>query len=158
MPAPASRCSRALQDRSGRLRRRRLPCGRNLCARIAQCFPPLVVVENIARYVRKGYGRMEAAVAATDQIYLAVLGCTATLVLAFLPLLFLPEGAGEFIRSLPAAILFTVLASLFVALTIIPFLASRMLRDNSARASAPTGALSRVIARFDVLADKLLLR
>jgi multidrug efflux pump subunit AcrB len=118
----------------------------------------IVVVENIARYVRKGYGRMEAAVAATDQIYLAVLGCTATLVLAFLPLLFLPEGAGEFIRSLPAAILFTVLASLFVALTIIPFLSSRMLRDNSARSTAPVGVLSRLIARFDVLADSVLQR
>jgi len=90
----------------------------------------IVVVENIARYVRNGYGRVEAAIEATDQIYLAVLGCTATLVLAFLPLLFLPEGPGEFIRSLPAAILFTVAASLFVSLTIIPFLASRMLRDN----------------------------
>jgi multidrug efflux pump subunit AcrB len=118
----------------------------------------IVVVENIARYVRKGYGRMEAAVAATDQIYLAVLGCTATLVLAFLPLLFLPEGAGEFIRSLPAAILFTVLASLFVALTIIPFLASRMLRDNSPRAAASAGKLGRLIGRFDLLADRLLQR
>jgi multidrug efflux pump subunit AcrB len=118
----------------------------------------IVVVENIARYVRKGYGRMEAAIAATDQIYLAVLGCTATLVLAFLPLLFLPEGAGEFIRSLPAAILFTVLASLFVALTIIPFLASRMLRDNSPRAAASAGKLARLIGRFDLFADKLLQR
>ena len=118
----------------------------------------IVVVENIARYVRQGYGRMEAAVAATDQIYLAVLGCTATLVLAFLPLLFLPEGAGEFIRSLPAAILFTVVASLFVALTIIPFLASRMLRDHSPRAAAPSGPVSRLIGRFDLLADKLLHR
>jgi multidrug efflux pump subunit AcrB len=118
----------------------------------------IVVVENIARYVRKGYGRMEAAIAATDQIYLAVLGCTATLVLAFLPLLFLPEGAGEFIRSLPAAILFTVLASLFVALTIIPFLASRMLRDNSPRAAASAGKMARLIGRFDLLADKLLQR
>ena len=118
----------------------------------------IVVVENIARYVRKGYGRMEAAIAATDQIYLAVLGCTATLVLAFLPLLFLPEGAGEFIRSLPAAILFTVLASLFVALTIIPFLASRMLRDNSPRAGASAGKMARLIGRFDLLADKLLQR
>jgi multidrug efflux pump subunit AcrB len=118
----------------------------------------IVVVENIARYVRKGYGRMEAAIAATDQIYLAVLGCTATLVLAFLPLLFLPEGAGEFIRSLPAAILFTVLASLFIALTIIPFLASRMLRDNSPRAAASTGTMARLIGRFDSLADKLLQR
>jgi multidrug efflux pump subunit AcrB len=118
----------------------------------------IVVVENIARYVRKGYGRMEAAIAATDQIYLAVLGCTATLVLAFLPLLFLPEGAGEFIRSLPAAILFTVLASLFVALTIIPFLASRMLRDNSPRAAASAGRMARLIGRFDILADRLLQR
>ena len=118
----------------------------------------IVVVENIARYVRKGYSRMEAAIAATDQIYLAVLGCTATLVLAFLPLLFLPEGAGEFIRSLPAAILFTVLASLFVALTIIPFLASRMLRDNSQRAALSAGKMARVIGRFDLLADKLLQR
>lgn len=96
----------------------------------------IVVVENIARYVRSGYGRAEAAIKATDQIYLAVLGCTATLVLAFLPLLFLPEGPGEFIRSLPAAILFTVGASLFVSLTIIPFLASRMLRESQAGESA----------------------
>jgi multidrug efflux pump subunit AcrB len=118
----------------------------------------IVVVENIARYVRRGYGRMEAAIAATDQIYLAVLGCTATLVLAFLPLLFLPEGAGEFIRSLPAAILFTVLASLFVALTIIPFLASRMLRDNSPRAAASAGRMARLIGRFDLFADRLLQR
>src|ERR1700744_443058 len=118
----------------------------------------IVVVENIARYVRQGYGRMEAAVAATDQIYLAVLGCTATLVLAFLPLLFLPEGAGEFIRSLTEAILFTVVASLFVALTIIPFLASRMLRDHSPRANAASGPVSRIIGRFDLLADKLLHR
>src|SRR5277367_3444522 len=118
----------------------------------------IVVVENIARYVRQGHGRLEAAVAATDQIYLAVLGCTATLVLAFLPLLFLPEGAGQFIRSLPAAILFTVVASLFVALTIIPFLASRMLRDNSVRGASASTGLSRLIGRFDVLADRLLHR
>jgi multidrug efflux pump subunit AcrB len=90
----------------------------------------IVVVENIARYLRAGYSRFEAAVAATDQIALAVLGCTATLIFAFLPLLFLPEGAGIFIRSLPAAVLYTVLASLFVALTVIPFLASRILRPE----------------------------
>jgi len=96
----------------------------------------IVVVENIARYVRSGYSRIEAAIKATDQIYLAVLGCTATLVLAFLPLLFLPEGPGEFIRSLPAAILFTVVASLFVSLTIIPFLASRMLGERDSAGSA----------------------
>jgi multidrug efflux pump subunit AcrB len=78
--------------------------------------------------MRAGYSRVEAAIAATDQIALAVIGCTATLLFAFLPLLFLPEGSGLFIRSLPAAVLYTVAASLFVALTVIPFLASRMLK------------------------------
>ena len=90
----------------------------------------IVVVENIARYMRAGYSRIEAAIAATDQIALAVIGCTATLLFAFLPLLFLPEGAGIFIRSLPAAVLYTVLASLLVALTVIPFLASRLLDER----------------------------
>lgn len=90
----------------------------------------IVVVENIERYLRMGYSKREAAMAATRQIGLAVLGCTATLIFAFLPLLFLPEGAGDFIRSLPAAVVATVLASLFVSLTIIPFLSSRILTDH----------------------------
>lgn len=90
----------------------------------------IVVVENIERYLRLGYERKEAAMAATRQIGLAVLGCTATLIFAFLPLMFLPEGAGDFIRSLPAAVVTTVLASLFVSLTIVPFLSSRILSPH----------------------------
>jgi multidrug efflux pump subunit AcrB len=87
----------------------------------------IVVVENIERYLRMGYSKRDAAMQATKQIGLAVLGCTATLIFAFLPLMFLPEGAGDFIRSLPAAVVTTVLASLFVSLTIVPFLSSRIL-------------------------------
>jgi multidrug efflux pump subunit AcrB len=90
----------------------------------------IVVVENIERYIRNGYTKRDAAMAATKQIGLAVLGCTATLVFAFLPLLFLPEGAGDFIRSLPAAVVTTVIASLFVSLTIVPFLSSRILSNH----------------------------
>ena len=90
----------------------------------------IVVIENISRHIREGVPRRQATIAATDQIWLAVLGCTATLMLAFLPLLFLPEAAGEFVRSLPAAVLYTIAASLFVSLTIIPFLASRLLRGE----------------------------
>jgi len=90
----------------------------------------IVVVENIERYLRMGYSRREAAMAATKQIGLAVIGCTITLIFAFLPLMFLPEGAGDFIRSLPAAVVTTVLASLFVSLTIVPFLSSRILSNH----------------------------
>lgn len=87
----------------------------------------IVVTENIARHLRMGMDRTEAAIAATRQIALAVLGCTATLMLSFLPLLALPGGAGAYIRSLPTTVLCTVGASLLVSLTIIPFLASRFL-------------------------------
>lgn len=90
----------------------------------------IVVVENIERYMRRGITAREAAVTATNHIMVAVLGCTATLLLAFLPLANLPEGSGEFIRSMPMAVMLTVLASLFVSLTIIPFLASILLRAH----------------------------
>ncbi|AWV99790.1 efflux RND transporter permease subunit [Arcticibacterium luteifluviistationis] len=91
----------------------------------------IVVVENIARFLREGYSRKEAAVLATKQIGLAVVGCTATLLFAFLPLIFLPESSGEFIRSLPMAVIATVLASLFVSITIVPFLASMIMPKHS---------------------------
>lgn len=84
----------------------------------------IVVVENIARFLREGHSRKDAAIEATKQIGLAVVGCTATLIFAFLPLLFLPESSGDFIRTLPLAVITTVLASLFVSITIVPFLAS----------------------------------
>ena len=87
----------------------------------------IVVIENISRWLREGYGRTEAATGATGQITLAVLGCTACLMLSFVPLLALPEASGEFIRSLPVAVLATVGASLLVALLVVPLAASRIL-------------------------------
>jgi multidrug efflux pump subunit AcrB len=87
----------------------------------------VVVVENIARFLREGRTRYEAAIAATRQVFVAIVGCTACLFFAFVPLLFVPSSAGKFIRVLPVSVLATVLASMLVAFTIIPFLASRVL-------------------------------
>ena len=92
----------------------------------------IVAVENIARHLRLGYDRTRAAILGTRQIFLAILGCTATLIFAFLPLMALPGTAGKFIRVLPTAVVATVVGSLLIALFIIPFLASRMLRDEDA--------------------------
>lgn len=90
----------------------------------------IVVVENISRFLREGHSRTEAAVLATRQIFFAILGCTATIIFAFLPLMMLSGPSGKFIRVLPTAVLSTVLASLLIALTIIPFLASRILSKH----------------------------
>jgi len=90
----------------------------------------IVVVENIERWLREGHSKTHAAIEATKQITLAVVGCTATLIIAFLPLVFLPEGSGEFIRSLPLAVITSVFASMLVSLTIVPFMASRILKTE----------------------------
>jgi len=105
----------------------------------------VVVVENVTRFVREGRPPREAAIEATRQITMSVLGCTATLVFAFVPLLALPGAAGLFIRSLPVAVVFTILASLLVSLTVVPFLASRFLRGQGAHGNVLFRWLERAI-------------
>lgn len=90
----------------------------------------IVVVENIERWIREGHSRLDAAIKATKQIGLAVVGCTAALIIAFMPLVFLPEASGDFIRSLPMGVVLSVFASMIVSLTVIPFLASRILKEH----------------------------
>lgn len=109
----------------------------------------IVVVENIARFLREGHSRTEAAILATRQIFLAILGCTATIIFAFLPLMMLSGPSGKFIRVLPTAVLSTVLASLLIALTIIPFLASRILsKHEHAEGNRLLQSVQRGIHRF----------
>ena len=91
----------------------------------------IVVTENIERHLRDGDDPEPAAIAGTKEITAAVLGSTGVLLFAFLPLAFLPEGAGDFIRGLPVAVLATVASSLIVSLTIIPFIASRILKRSA---------------------------
>ncbi len=90
----------------------------------------IVVVENITRWIRGGSKPYDAAIKATSQIGIAVMGCTATLIFAFLPLMFLPGMSGQYMRSLPTSVTFIVIGSLFVALTIIPFIASHIFKGD----------------------------
>ncbi len=90
----------------------------------------IVVVENIERWIRDGFSKKEAAIKATQQISISVVGCTVTLIIAFLPLVFLPESSGDFVRSLPMSVIMSVLASLLVSLTIIPFLSTWFLKNK----------------------------
>ncbi|AYL97821.1 efflux RND transporter permease subunit [Mucilaginibacter celer] len=121
----------------------------------------IVVVENIERWMLEGHSRMEATLKATGQIGMAVVGCTVILIIAFMPLVFLPEGSGDFIRCLPLAVIFCVLASMAVSLTIIPFLSSRLLKNHT---SNPEGnflmrGLKRMIhGSYARLLDKALQR
>ncbi|MFC0320458.1 MULTISPECIES: efflux RND transporter permease subunit [Olivibacter] len=118
----------------------------------------IVVVENIERWLREGHSRLDAAIKGTGQIAMAVLGCTATLVIAFMPLMFMPEASGDFIRSLPVAVISTVIASMIIALTVVPFLSSRLLKAHeNPEGNAVLRAFQRIIhGTYAVLLDKAL--
>ena len=120
----------------------------------------IVVVENIERWLREGHSRGSAVILATKQIGLAVVGCTATLVIAFLPLAFMPEAPGEFIRSLPVSVMSTVIASMIVSFTIVPFLASKVLKaEHSVEGNIFMRGLKRMIhGTYAVLLEKALRR
>ena len=76
----------------------------------------IVVTENIARHLREGATRAQAALSGTRQIAVAIIGCTATLILAFVPLVALPGNPGKFIRVLPVTVIATITGSLLIAL------------------------------------------
>src|SRR5258706_14182435 len=79
------------------------------------------------------------------QLMVRVLVCTATLVYAFSPRLMLQGTAGQFIRSMPVAVAFTIGASLLVSLTIVPFLGSRLLKAEGEHGNVFFRLLTRAI-------------
>ncbi len=109
----------------------------------------IVVVENIARFRREGRPPLEAALAGTNQIAVAVVGTTIVVLLAFFPLLKLPGSAGDFLRSMPLAVVLTVFASMFVSLTIVPLLAAYVLggKPEPEHGNALLRGLNNVIQR-----------
>lgn len=87
----------------------------------------IVVTENIARFMRLGYSRFDAAARGTSQIGWAIASSTITTVLAFVPMMMMGNVTGDFIRSMPLTVVFALFASLFLSLTFTPYLSSKFL-------------------------------
>lgn len=109
----------------------------------------IVVVENIRRYVKMGHPLKKAAIEGTGEVGLAIISSTATTLFAFLPLVFLNSGSGEFLRSLPLTIIFVLVVSLLLALSFTPLLSGKLLRQSS---PDKTGPVDRFMTR---IIDKL---
>jgi multidrug efflux pump subunit AcrB len=90
----------------------------------------IVVTENISRFLKMGYPKIKAAVEGTRQIGGAIISSTLTTILAFLPIAMMGYTTGDYIRSMPMTVIYTLSASLLVALTLTPFLSSRFLKVN----------------------------
>ncbi|NPA68110.1 MAG: efflux RND transporter permease subunit [Chlorobi bacterium] len=84
----------------------------------------IVAVENIFRFISEGYKPLDAARYAVGEIAWAIIASTATTLAAFVPLIFWPGIIGNFMKFLPLTLVVVMSASLFVALVIIPVVAT----------------------------------
>ncbi len=85
----------------------------------------IVVLENIDRYRKQGLNRMDAAIKGTKEVSGAIFASTLTTLAVFVPLVFVDGIAGALFSDQALTVTFALLASLLVALTSIPMLASR---------------------------------
>ena len=100
----------------------------------------IVVLENIYRYIEEeGYPPIRAAVSATQEIGLAVMATTLSLVVIFLPVVFLGGVAGRFLKSFGLTMAVSIMVSMLVSFTLTPMLSSRFLRKNSQHQSKDSG-------------------
>ncbi len=93
----------------------------------------IVEIENIVRHMRMGKSAYRAAIDAADEIGLAVVAPTLTIVAVFLPVSFMGGIAGQYFRQFGITVAVAVLFSLLVARLLTPMLAAYFMRDHGAR-------------------------
>ncbi len=111
----------------------------------------IVVLENTHRHLHMGKDRMTAAIDGSEEVWSAILASTLTHIAVFLPLLFLSGTASIMFTQLSVVVMFSLVMSLFVAVTIVPVLCSRWLKTPDEEA-ADTG----IMARFYRLSERFL--
>ncbi len=90
----------------------------------------IVVVENIYRFIDKGYKPNDAARFAVGEIAIAIIASTLTTLAAFFPLVFWNSLMGEFMKFLPITLIIVLSSSLFVALVILPVFSSLLIKHK----------------------------
>ncbi len=105
----------------------------------------IVVTENIQRFIKNGLSPREAAIKGTGEVGLAVVASTVTTLLSFFPLTLMESATGEFLRSMPLTVIYTLSASLLLALTFTPIMAARFLKSTNTDKPAPVENVLRFV-------------
>lgn len=112
----------------------------------------IVVLENITKHIERGSSPREAAIYATNEVWLAVIATTLVIVAVFLPLTMLPGIAGIMFRELGWIVTLVTLVSTAAAITLTPMLASLMLRIDGKKKK---GLMARIFVPIERGLDKL---
>jgi HAE1 family hydrophobic/amphiphilic exporter-1 len=109
----------------------------------------IVVIENIYRHMAQGETPMEAAKSASEEIGLAVMATTFTIVAVFIPVAFMPGIVGRFFYEFGITISAAVIVSLFVAFTLTPMLSSKWLHREDEALSKEGNPLNKFLFYFN---------
>ncbi len=110
----------------------------------------IVEVENIARHIRMGKTPFRAAIEAADEIGLAVIATSATIIAVFVPVSFMPGIPGQYFRQFGITVAVAVMFSLLVARLITPMMAAYLMKtsDGGTEHDHKDGILTRGYLRF----------
>ncbi|MGH1359873.1 MAG: efflux RND transporter permease subunit [Burkholderiaceae bacterium] len=97
----------------------------------------IVVLDSIERRRRAGLDRMHAAIDGVRDVWPALLASTATTVLVFLPVIFIREEAGQLYSDVAIAICAAIVASMAVAMTIVPSASAHIFQSGGQAGGAP---------------------
>lgn len=87
----------------------------------------IVVLESIQRYREEGHQPLQAAIQGTSEVGLAITASTLTSVIVFAPVLFIEDISAQIFKEMAFTVSFSLIASLIVALTVIPTIASKVM-------------------------------
>ena len=90
----------------------------------------IVVIENIYRHLEMGKTKIQAAKTGATEVAMAITASTLTTIAVFFPMLFGEGITGILVRGLALTVAFSLFASLFVSLTIVPAIASALFKKN----------------------------
>jgi hydrophobic/amphiphilic exporter-1 (mainly G- bacteria), HAE1 family len=114
----------------------------------------IVVRENIVRHLQRGKDHVEASLDGTNEIGLAVMATTFTIVAVFIPVAFMGGMVGKFFYEFGITVAAAVLVSLFVSFTLDPMLSSRWV-DPALEQDRHDGVVGGALARFNHWFDRL---
>ena len=119
----------------------------------------VVVHENIFRHMEEyGLSAWEAAASATKEIALAVVATTMSLLVIFVPVVFMGGRVGRFFSSFGYVVAFSILMSMFISFTMTPMLCSRFLKAEDGHNTSKSGWVWRAVEGFYMLCLRFSLR
>ena len=104
----------------------------------------IVVLENIFYYRNEGYGKYSSAINGAYKVSLAISASTFTTIAVFLPFLYIEGMTSQMFRDLCITVAISMIASLLVALTIVPMFGARLVSAKK----------SKIFSKFEIITNK----